>query len=200
MPYGRKGKKFRGKAVSVTETRRGARRGTSRRGTARRGITRGGNTGMGGGPIGDPCPPGGTMVDCGINGYICDYGDPNFQCPYVNPGEPGPGYNPNIPGGDISQAGTLPGGMQAAGVQPRIPRKPRIPRTPVVPGAQGQCYCECARINHPENIYFSGIIGSCLNPGQHCDDQCTSYCDSQTYFQGPLAGQPNMQFSWSQCY
>ena len=160
-------------------------------------------------PVMTDCPPG--LLTCPDGSCVEDLNN----CPYV---EPGPGQNTmpvGCPNGyfrcwDGTCAPTLnqcpinpnfnPGaGETLPGNQLQMPR---------VPGQNiGQCYCECARIGQPLNISFNGMLGSCSHAGQHCDNQCIEYCNSQVvpdwYTDGGpdyQPGMPAMQFSWSHCY
>ena len=153
-------------------------------------------------PVMTDCPPG--LLTCPDGSCVEDLNN----CPYVNPGEPGSGQY-DMPVGcppgffrcwdnscaqTINQCPTNPNfnpGEGEFGPNNQL-GQPRVPGSNI-----GQCYCECAKLNQPENIIFSGMLGSCSHPGQHCDAQCTEYCNSQVFLG---SGEQNMQFSFSQCY
>ena len=142
------------------------------------------STDVGGQGMGETGPEYGDMPSGCPSGY--------FRCwdgscaPTLNQCPPNPNFDPG--GGETAPAGQL--------------QMPRVPGSNI-----GQCYCECAHINSPLDIDFFGFIGFCPSPGNHCDNQCTEYCNSQVvpdwYTSGGpdfQPGMPTMQFSFSQCY
>ena len=173
-------------------------------------------------PPTDPCPPGYIMCPngtCVAPGESCT----DFSPGTVETGPGGIGANPWTPGSGpgspcpsnwfVCWDGSCVSSINNCPTNPNF--SPGTGETspggfgamPRVPASQGQCYCICSEINNPVNVDFNGFIGSCTHPGQHCDNQCTSYCNSQvipdwytTACPPTCPGDPTMQFNWSECY
>ena len=156
-------------------------------------------------PVSSPCPPGTydcnneciptsePCLTCEEQGLITCW---NGQCAsVVAQCPPDPNFEPGM--GEITPDFNDMSGPNISVIDSRVPGTGPGQSAPNV--LLGQCYCECAAIDDPNNIQF-GMFGfteaGCPNPGQDCDPICAAHCSQYT----DMNGQPTQQLSFSMCY